>query len=92
MILTFKFLIFLLGLRTCKKMLNTPYLLELGAKPLETLIPGCEKYFENEDQYFTCWAKNILFTFHHAVGTCKMGDANDPTAVVDPELRYLLIR
>src|SRR6202022_852806 len=28
-------------------------------------------------------------TVHHPLGTCKMGRANDPTAVVDPELRVL---
>lgn len=92
MILILKLLTFLLGLRNCKKILTSSFLLELGAKPLETLIPGCEKYFKNEDQYFTCWARSILFTFHHPVGTCKMGDPNDRTTVVDPELRYLLIR
>ena len=28
-------------------------------------------------------------TVHHPLGTCKMGRAGDPTAVVDPELRVL---
>jgi 4-pyridoxate dehydrogenase len=28
-------------------------------------------------------------TVHHPLGTCKMGRANDPTAVVDPELKVL---
>jgi choline dehydrogenase/4-pyridoxate dehydrogenase len=28
-------------------------------------------------------------TVHHPLGTCKMGRATDPTAVVDPELRVL---
>jgi choline dehydrogenase-like flavoprotein len=28
-------------------------------------------------------------TVHHPLGTCKMGPAGDPTAVVDPELRVL---
>ena len=28
-------------------------------------------------------------TVHHPLGTCKMGRANDPEAVVDPELRVL---
>ena len=28
-------------------------------------------------------------TVHHPLGTCKMGSARDPTAVVDPELKVL---
>ena len=28
-------------------------------------------------------------TVHHPLGTCKMGAASDPQAVVDPELRVL---
>jgi choline dehydrogenase/4-pyridoxate dehydrogenase len=28
-------------------------------------------------------------TVHHPIGTCKMGNASDPTAVVDPALRVL---
>lgn len=72
-------------------MLNTSPLRDLDAKPLETLVPGCEEYFEDDEEYFKCFAKTILFTFHHPVGTCKMGDPNDPTTVVDPELRYVLI-
>ena len=29
----------------------------------------------------------IRITVHHPLGTCKMGAASDPLAVVDPELR-----
>ncbi|HET7030049.1 MAG TPA: GMC family oxidoreductase N-terminal domain-containing protein [Candidatus Limnocylindrales bacterium] len=36
------------------------------------------------------WREHILTaydTYHHAVGTCRIGPAGDPLAVVDPELR-----
>ena len=31
--------------------------------------------------------RNTSITVHHPLGTCKMGLDNDPSAVVDPELR-----
>jgi choline dehydrogenase len=36
------------------------------------------------------WREHVLTaydTYHHAVGTCRIGPAGDPGAVVDPELR-----
>ena len=36
------------------------------------------------------WREHVLTaydTYHHAVGTCRIGPADDPLAVVDPELR-----
>ncbi len=36
------------------------------------------------------WREHVLTaydTYHHAVGTCRIGPAGDPLAVVDPELR-----
>jgi choline dehydrogenase len=33
------------------------------------------------------WIRQTLETCYHPVGTCRMGDANDPGAVVDPECR-----
>ena len=31
--------------------------------------------------------RQTAITLHHPLGTCKMGRANDESAVVDPELR-----
>jgi choline dehydrogenase/4-pyridoxate dehydrogenase len=33
--------------------------------------------------------RNTAITLHHPLGTCRMGGAADPDAVVDPELRVL---
>eukprot|EP00475_Leptophrys_vorax_P033365 TRINITY_DN522_c0_g1_i3.p1 TRINITY_DN522_c0_g1~~TRINITY_DN522_c0_g1_i3.p1 ORF type:complete len:496 (+),score=137.34 TRINITY_DN522_c0_g1_i3:118-1605(+) len=39
------------------------------------------------DEYLRELAKQCALTIYHPVGTTKMGAANDPTAVVDPQLR-----
>ncbi len=41
---------------------------------------------DNLDLYIRCFAS----TANNPVGTCKMGDSNDSSAVVDPQLRYVL--
>jgi choline dehydrogenase len=50
----------------------------------EEFVPG--PAFQTEQELITA-AGNIGTTIFHPVGTCRMGRANDPEAVVDPELR-----
>ena len=38
-------------------------------------------------QDWTRFARSHYDSFHHGIGTCKMGPASDPTAVVDQRLR-----
>ncbi|XP_074595219.1 oxygen-dependent choline dehydrogenase-like [Brevipalpus obovatus] len=59
----------------------------IGAKPFLNTVPGCEKYSRGSDDFFRCYVQTFTLTSYHPVGTCKMGSKNDPTAVVDPELR-----
>ncbi|XP_074594324.1 oxygen-dependent choline dehydrogenase-like [Brevipalpus obovatus] len=59
----------------------------IEAKPFPNAAPGCEKYQQGSDDYFECYARTLTVSGYHPVGTCKMGSKNDPTAVVDPELR-----
>lgn len=42
------------------------------------------------DEYLERFVRSQTLTGHHPTGTCKMGSTSDPTAVVDPELRYIL--
>ena len=66
---------------------NHPLMKTVGSTPFQTLVPGCEKFFGDEDSYLRCLAKTIFVTFSHQVGTARMGDPDDPRTVVDPELR-----
>lgn len=52
----------------------------------DELVPGADKV---TDEQLDHWARTITETGYHASGTCKMGVANDPEAVVDPQLRVL---
>ena len=63
---------------------------ELAAQPsMQPFIaceiaPGSAKVSEAE---IDAHIRNTAITVHHPAGTCKMGDENDPLAVVDNELR-----
>jgi choline dehydrogenase len=50
----------------------------------EEFVPGPD--FQSEQELVKA-AGNVGTTIFHPVGTCKMGRADDSTAVVDPELR-----
>jgi len=50
----------------------------------EEFVPG--PGFQSEEELVKA-AGNVGTTIFHPVGTCKMGRADDPVAVVDPELR-----
>ncbi|XP_042913118.1 glucose dehydrogenase [FAD, quinone]-like, partial [Parasteatoda tepidariorum] len=75
------------GMKTCHRIAMTKPLQNVGARPFQTVYPGCEKYLGNTDGYFACQAGSIVTTMSHAVGTAKMGAINDPSTVVDPELK-----
>ena len=47
--------------------------------------------FQSDDELARL-AGDIGTTIFHPVGTCKMGRADDPLAVVDPRLRVLGVR
>lgn len=64
-----------------------PLMKTVVSTPFQTLVPGCEKFSGDEDQYLRCVAKTLFLTLSHPVGTARMGDPNDNRTVVDPELR-----
>ena len=41
----------------------------------------------SSDAYLEALVRKTAINVYHPVGTCKMGAADDPAAVVDPELR-----
>ncbi|XP_015431029.1 PREDICTED: glucose dehydrogenase [FAD, quinone]-like [Dufourea novaeangliae] len=66
---------------------QTPTMKLLNTRPNPNLIPRCSVFpFPSED-YWKCFAQHYSMTIYHPSGTCKMGPAKDPMAVVDPRLR-----
>lgn len=80
---------FLTGMKICHTIGDSPPFKKYGGHRFETTFPGCEIYVKNSDEYLACVARTFTSTIYHPVGTCKMGAPNDPTAVVDPQLRYI---
>ncbi|KAH9508964.1 hypothetical protein Btru_048406 [Bulinus truncatus] len=76
------------GAQECEKFVNTDVLKAVGAEPSEKKpARACEAHRFKSHEYWQCLIKHRPLTVYHPVWTCKMGPANDSTAVVDPELR-----
>lgn len=62
---------------------------KLGARLLPPSVPACQELPLRSESYWRCYAAQTLQTGAHPAGTCKMGRKDDPTAVVDSQLRYI---
>jgi choline dehydrogenase-like flavoprotein len=51
------------------------------------LLPECAKFGNYTQAYIECHIRQITLPGMAPLGTCRMGAATDPTAVVDPNLR-----
>nr|CAD7398693.1 unnamed protein product [Timema cristinae] len=77
-------------LRGIKKTLeigNTKAFRRLGSKLHKIPIPACSRFGFGSDDYWRCASRQLTFTIYHQSGTCKMGPASDPEAVVNPRLQ-----
>lgn len=54
-----------------------------------TVVAGCEKFAFGTDQYWECAMRQQTGPENHQAGSCKMGPANDPLAVVNQYLQVL---
>lgn len=54
---------------------------------MEYTFPNCQKFVFGTDEFWRCAIRNIGTNLYHEVGSCKMGSREDPTAVVDSQLR-----
>ncbi|CAH1285746.1 unnamed protein product [Diabrotica balteata] len=78
---------FIVGIREFQRINSYPALQKVGAKLVETPVPGCEKETFNTDKYWECALRTVIASYYHMVATCKMGPETDREAVVDSQLR-----
>lgn len=79
------------GIDTMMKLANTTAFRSIGASPndpLEEYMPPCNKLPFPSKEYWVCRMTHYTYTVYHPTSTCRIGTANDVTAVVDPQLRY----
>jgi choline dehydrogenase len=69
------------GLRLMRRLLSTP---EIMQHVDHEVLPG--KDVQSDDEWLD-FARQNGSTTYHLIGTCKMGPATDPGAVVDDQLR-----
>lgn len=69
------------GVHLLRKVLSQPALAPFAGAEL---FPGPAVRTDEEIDH---WIRQTLETCYHPVGTCRMGAADDPGAVVDPECR-----
>lgn len=87
--------VLLKGIDTMMKLANTTAFRSIGASPndpLEEYLPPCNELPFPSKEYWVCRMTHYTYTVYHPTSTCRMGTANDVTAVVDPQLRVIGIK
>ena len=75
------------GIRIWENYISTPTMKSLGANFDGVNLSFCSMHEFRSDAYWECIIRHIATTVYHPSGTCKMGSSNDPTAVVDHQLK-----
>lgn len=75
------------GVRLAMMFGKTPTMQKFNSTIAAFDYPACRAFTPFSDNHIECMIRQYTFTIYHPVGTCKMGPATDPAAVVDPELR-----
>uniref|UniRef100_A0A8W8J255 Glucose-methanol-choline oxidoreductase N-terminal domain-containing protein n=1 Tax=Magallana gigas TaxID=29159 RepID=A0A8W8J255_MAGGI len=85
---------FLKGMQEMLRLSNTTAFRSIGASPSDPYLeycPPCNSLPYPSDEYWKCRLRHYAVTVYHPTSTCRMGNDNDDTAVVDPQLKYTLL-
>ncbi|XP_022184097.2 glucose dehydrogenase [FAD, quinone]-like [Nilaparvata lugens] len=75
-----------------KRLCYTNAMKKFNATLLNIRFEKCANYTFDTDDYWVCALSQVGGSIYHQVGTCRMGAANNPSAVVDPRLKVYGIR
>ncbi|EAT44646.1 AAEL004015-PA, partial [Aedes aegypti] len=75
------------GIKEALRLIETPAMKAIGARINDIPIPTCATHAFASDAYWECLIRSLASSLHHQVGTCRMGPADDPQAVVSPTLQ-----
>ncbi|CAL7944268.1 unnamed protein product [Xylocopa violacea] len=75
------------GIKKSIEISNTRTMKQWDLRLEPVVHPLCTNYHFGSDAYWECYVRAATGPENHQSGTCKMGADNDPSAVVDPELR-----
>eukprot|EP00105_Crassostrea_gigas_P017147 XP_011434809.1 PREDICTED: uncharacterized protein LOC105333502 isoform X2 [Crassostrea gigas] len=78
------------GINATLRLANTTAFRAVGASPsdpYEEYFPPCNSLSFPSDEYWICRIRHYTYHFDHPTSTCRMGNNDDVTAVVDPQLR-----
>ncbi|XP_055527813.1 glucose dehydrogenase [FAD, quinone]-like [Wyeomyia smithii] len=70
------------GLKILQHIIKQPAMQALGAEINPIAFPGCQNHQFLSNSYWECYIRALTLTLYHPVGTCRMGNAKDPEAVV----------
>ena len=84
-------LLYVSAVRLCQKIIRTNVFQRYAAAEVnpEEIAAACNGIEFGTDEYLDCRLRHFAQTVYHPTSTCRMGASNDPTAVVDPQLRQV---
>lgn len=80
------------GIKFAIRLSQSSPLKQYGMRLDKTVVKGCESQTFGSDAYWECAVRQNTGPENHQAGSCKMGPAQDPLAVVNHELRVHGIR
>ena len=75
------------AVRIVERLIQTYAFSSIGTDFTYTKMAACSEHEFRSDAYWECFIRYNALTVYHPTSTCKMGSVDDPSIVVDPELK-----